>query len=115
VGIIVLLAFPAYRSRFSHFPLTLYGDMPTVSFTPNIQRHVSCPPTGVEGDTVREALEAVFQGNPRARTYVLDDQGAVRPHMVVFVDGRQVQDRRHLSDRVTSNAEIYVAQALSGG
>lgn len=89
--------------------------MPTVTFTPNIQRHLACPPTGAEGETVREALEAVFRGNPRARGYVLDDQGAVRPHMVVFVDGRQVRDRQHLSDPVPENAEIYVAQALSGG
>ncbi len=89
--------------------------MPTVTFTPNIQRHVACPPAGVEGTTVRAVLEAVFQGNPRARAYVLDEQGAVRPHMVVFVDGRQVQDRHTLSDPVRSDAEIYVAQALSGG
>ena len=89
--------------------------MPTITFTANIQRHVNCPPATVGGETVSEALEAVFQGNPRARGYVLDEQGAVRPHMVVFVDGRQVKDRQHLSDPVTSNAEIYVAQALSGG
>jgi hypothetical protein len=89
--------------------------MPNVSFTPNIQRHVPCPPGTVEGSTVREVLEAVFQGNPRARGYVLDEQGAVRPHMVVFVDGCQIQDRQHLSDAVAGNAEIYVAQALSGG
>jgi hypothetical protein len=89
--------------------------MPTVTFTPNIQRHVSCPPTGVKGDTVRQALDAAFRGNPRARAYVLDEQGAVRPHMVVFVDGRQVRDRQHLSDPVSGDGEIYVAQALSGG
>ena len=89
--------------------------MATVSFTPNIQRHVSCPPMQVEGGTVGQVLEAVFQQNPRARSYVLDDQGAVRAHMVVFVDGRQVQDRLRFSDRVGANAEIYVAQALSGG
>jgi sulfur-carrier protein len=89
--------------------------MPTVSFTPNIQRHVACPPAAVEGATVGQALDAVFRNNPRARAYVLDEQGAVRPHMVVFVDGRQIQDRRTLSDPVTSNAEVYVAQALSGG
>jgi sulfur-carrier protein len=89
--------------------------MPTVSFTPNIQRHVNCPPTSVEGETAREALEAVFRGNPRARTYVLDEQGAVRPHMVVFIDGRQVRDRQQLSDPVPHDGEIYVAQALSGG
>lgn len=89
--------------------------MPTVSFTPNIQRHVSCPPAQVTGDTVRSALQAVFRGNPRARSYVLDEQGAVRPHMVVFVDGQQIHDRRHLSDPVSPDGEIYVAQALSGG
>ncbi len=89
--------------------------MVTVTFTPNIQRHVACPPAGVEGDTVRQALDAVFRENPRARAYVLDDQGAVRPHMVVFVDGRQLRDRRQLSDPVPRDGEIYVAQALSGG
>jgi hypothetical protein len=89
--------------------------MPTVTFTANIQRHVSCPVTCVDGDTVRQALDAVFRGNPRARAYVLDEQGAVRPHMVVFVDGRQVLDRQHLSDPVPRDGEIYVAQALSGG
>ena len=89
--------------------------MPTVSFTPNFQRHVNCPSLEVAGETVRQVLDAVFQGNPRARAYVLDDQGAVRQHMVVFVDGKQVRDRQTLSDSVAQNAEVYVAQALSGG
>jgi sulfur-carrier protein len=89
--------------------------MPTVSFTPNIQRHVSCPAAQVEGKTVRQVLDAVFEGNPQARGYVLDDQGAVRQHMVVFVDGHQIRDRRHLTDPVARDGEIYVAQALSGG
>jgi sulfur-carrier protein len=89
--------------------------MATVSFTPNIQRHVSCPASTVAGETVRQVLDAVFAGNPRARGYVLDDQGAVRSHMVVFVDGHQVLDRQNLSDAVSPAAEIYVAQALSGG
>ena len=89
--------------------------MVTVTFTPNIQRHVNCPASGVAGQTVRQALEAVFEKNPQARGYVLDDQGAVRLHMVVFVDGRQIQDRQNLSDPVREDGEIYVAQALSGG
>jgi hypothetical protein len=89
--------------------------MPTVTFTPNLQRHVSCPRASVDGGTVREALNAVFQGNPQARDYILDEQGAVRPHMVVFVGGRQIKDRVHLSDPVPRDGEIYVAQALSGG
>lgn len=89
--------------------------MPTVSFTPNIQRHINCPPSNVQGETVRQVLDALFEGNPRARGYVLDDQGAVRQHMNVFVDGRQIRDRQHLTDPVARDGEIYVAQALSGG
>ena len=89
--------------------------MPTVTFTPNIQRHVTCPASQVQGETVRQVLDTVFEENPQARGYVLDDQGAIRAHMVVFVDGHQVHDRRDLSDPVRPDAEVYVAQALSGG
>lgn len=89
--------------------------MPRVSFTQNIQRHVPCAPATVPGATVREALDAFFAANARARGYVLDDQGAVRRHMIVFVNGRAVADRRTLSDRVEADAEICVMQALSGG
>ncbi len=89
--------------------------MVLVTFTPNLQRHIACPPVEVEAGTVREALDAAFAGNARARAYVLDDQGALRKHMVVFVDGVRIQDRVRLSDRVLKNGEIYVLQALSGG
>jgi molybdopterin synthase sulfur carrier subunit len=93
----------------------MVNGMPTVTFTPNLQRHVDCPQVEVAGETVRQVLDAVFRGNPRARAYVLDEQGAVRQHMVIFVDGKQVRDRRALGDPVARNAEVYVAQALSGG
>jgi sulfur-carrier protein len=89
--------------------------MPIVRFTQNIQRHVPCPPGQVQGATVAGALEAVFAGNPVARSYVLDDQGCLRKHMIVFVDGEPVRDRDGLSDTVGENTEIYVMQALSGG
>ncbi len=89
--------------------------MARVVFTQNLQRHVPCPPASAEGRTVREVLEAVFAANPAARGYVLDDQGELRTHMVVFVDGRQVADRAGLSDAVGPDAEVYVMQALSGG
>jgi hypothetical protein len=89
--------------------------MPTVSFTDNIQRHIDCPTVRVEGSSVREVLDAAFADNPRARQYVLDDQGAVRTHMVIFVDGKPIRDRAALSDDVPADASVYVMQALSGG
>lgn len=69
----------------------------------------------VEGGTVREALDAVFATRPPLRGYVLDDQGAVRRHVVIYINGDVLRDRAHLSDAVTSSDEIYVFQALTGG
>lgn len=89
--------------------------MPKVAFTANIQRHVACPETEAAGVTVREVLDNVFAGNPRARAYVLDDQAALRRHMIVFVDGAAIRDRVHLSDPVPAESTVYVFQALSGG
>ncbi len=89
--------------------------MPTVSFTQNIQRHVACPSLDVEGKTLREVMDAVWEQLPAARGYILDETGAVRRHVVIFVDGEGVKDRDGLGDPVKPNSEIYVMQALSGG
>jgi molybdopterin converting factor small subunit len=84
-------------------------------FTANLQRHISAPPSQVSGRTVRAALEAVFAVNPRLRSYVLDDQGRVRHHVVVFIGGQRIHDPVTLNDPVGESDEIFVMQALSGG
>ncbi|MGI8782129.1 MAG: MoaD/ThiS family protein [Acidobacteriota bacterium] len=89
--------------------------MPRVSFTSHLRRYLECLPADVPGQTVRELLDAVFSGNPKLRGYVLDDQGHLRQHVVVFVDDRPVRDRVGLSDRVEAESEVFVLQALSGG
>jgi hypothetical protein len=89
--------------------------MPKVVFTPHLQRHVPSPACEVEGATVGAALDARFADHPALRGYVLDEQGELRKHVVVFVDGVRVQDRKRLSDAVRRESEIYVLQALSGG
>ena len=89
--------------------------MPQVRFTQNIQRHVPCPTRNVEGATLRAALDSYFAGNPPARGYVLDDQGALRKHMAIFINGEPVLDRQGLSDALSADATIDIVQALSGG
>ncbi|MFM8267676.1 MAG: MoaD/ThiS family protein [Ilumatobacteraceae bacterium] len=89
--------------------------MARVVFTANLQRHVPCPPTSVVAHTVGEALAEVFASVPRLRGYVVDERGALRKHMAVFVDGALIEDRVRLTDPVGPHSEIYVMQALSGG
>ena len=89
--------------------------MALVRFTQNIQRHVACPPQSVDGSSVRQVLEAYFHAIPMARGYVLDDQGALRKHMAIFLNGEPVLDREGLADAVPEDGVIDVVQALSGG
>jgi hypothetical protein len=89
--------------------------MARVHFTPHLERFLSAPAREAPGATVGAVLGAVFAENPRLRGYVLDDQGRLRRHVAVFVDGTLVADRGGLSDAVSEQSEVFVMQALSGG
>jgi hypothetical protein len=89
--------------------------MATVRFTQNIQRHVECPSRVVPGSTLREVLDGYFEDNAKARGYVQDEQGKIRQHMVVFIDGEIALDKDRLTDPVAPNSLVDVMQALSGG
>jgi sulfur carrier protein ThiS len=86
-----------------------------IGFTPNLRRHLDCPAARVEGASVAEALAGYFKENPRMRGYVLDDQGAVRTHVAIFLNRVPIGDRARLSDPLADGDEIFVVQALSGG
>jgi molybdopterin converting factor small subunit len=89
--------------------------MPTVTFTPVLRRFLRVPAMRVEGATVGAALAAVFAEHPALRGYVLDDQGALRRHVAIYLNGAVLRDRRQLGDAVAGDDEIHVFQALTGG
>jgi sulfur carrier protein ThiS len=87
----------------------------TITMTLNLQRHVDCPACEAPPGRLGDVLAHVFARNPKLRGYVLDDQGAVRHHVVVFINGRTVSDREQLTDTVHDGDEVFITQALSGG
>ena len=89
--------------------------MPHVAFTSQLQRFTQAPEFDTPASTLREAMEAAFHFNPRLRDYVLDEQGHLRQHVVVFIEGRRVVDRVALSDALAPDDRVYVLQALTGG
>ena len=89
--------------------------MARVVFTSHLRKHLPSDPVDVAGRSVGEALEAVFADQPELRGYVLDDQGRVRQHVMIFVDDAPLADRVRLSDPLKPASEVYVMQALSGG
>lgn len=89
--------------------------MPEVQFTSNLQRHLTCPSLRVRAATVGDALEAVFEENPKLRAYLTDDQGRLRRHVKLFVNNAVLRDRDDLSEPLEDSDTLFVFQALSGG
>jgi len=89
--------------------------MPNLQFAKAFRRHVDCPAAEVPGTTVGEALAAYFADHPLVRGYVVDERGAVRRHIAVFVNAQQIDDREDLEVAVAAGDTIHVFQALSGG
>ena len=89
--------------------------MARVEVTPIMARHLDVPSGAFPGATVAEVLTALFAAHPKLRSYVLEDHGPLRKHVVVFVDGEAIRDRAAQSDPVGADAEVVIMQALSGG
>jgi sulfur carrier protein ThiS len=89
--------------------------MPTVEFAPALTRHVACPKQRVQAPTLGAALEAAFHAAPALKGYVLDEQGAVRKHVAVFLNGTMLPREAALARSVADDDRIMVIQALTGG
>jgi len=90
--------------------------MATIRFTPILSRFFPeldnrTLATGTVADLLMQ-LEGEFPG---LSAYLLDDQGALRQHVNIFVDGEKIRDLSTLSDQVGKGQEVFVMQALSGG
>ncbi|QNP59685.1 MoaD/ThiS family protein [Paenacidovorax monticola] len=89
--------------------------MPHVEFAPALTRHVPCTPQQVAAPTLRAALDRALDAAPALRSYVLDEQGAVRRHVAVFVNARQIASRSALDIPLEDGDRVVVIQALTGG
>lgn len=89
--------------------------MVSVHFTANLQRHVQVPSLEVEGQTLAAVFQNMFAQYPRLQSYITDDQGHIRKHVMVFINGNAVNARDQLDQTIPQGCEIYIMQALSGG
>ena len=89
--------------------------MAQVELSKHLHRFAGAEDGIAEGATVGEVLDAFFAAQPHVRPYVVDEHGAIRKHVVVFLDGRQLLDRRDLGESVGPDATLHIMQALSGG
>lgn len=90
--------------------------MPTVKFTNSLKRFFpKLKDIPANGNSLSEIFKEIETSYPGLSSYVLDETGSLRRHVNIFIDGKMINDRNKLSDPFSSNSEIYIIQALSGG
>ena len=90
--------------------------MPTVKFTYALKRFFpQLKEITAKGATLPAILMEMDVAYPGIRSYVLDEQGQLRKHVNIFIDGNLLKDRTTLNDPFGEQSEIYIMQALSGG
>ena len=65
--------------------------------------------------TVGEALTALWKEYPGLRDRIVDEQGAVRQHINIFVGDEAIRFADGLSTKIPDGAEILIVPAVSGG
>lgn len=90
--------------------------MPRVRFTNHLRRYFpDLEDLDVPGDTVAAVVRELDRRHPGLASYLVDERGALRKHVNVFVDQELVRDRARLGDAVSAGSVLDVIQALSGG
>jgi molybdopterin converting factor small subunit len=62
-----------------------------------------------------QILHALWAVHPRVRDRVLTEQGALRPHVNVFVGPESIRFSGGLATPVADGAEVSILPAVSGG
>jgi molybdopterin converting factor small subunit len=65
--------------------------------------------------TVAGALAEIGALHPGIRDRVVDETGAVRPHINIFVGEENIRDASGLATQVPDGSEIAILPAVSGG
>ena len=69
----------------------------------------------VAGATVGRVLAALGQAHPGVGQRVLDDQGVLRRHVNVFVNGESIRYLDGAATPVSDTDEVWILPAVSGG
>ena len=90
--------------------------MPLVKFTNALKRfYPQLKAEQIEASTVAEILHQLDSRYPRLSTYLVEENGALRQHVNIFIGNQVIEDKITLGDKVKPDDEVYIMQALSGG
>jgi sulfur-carrier protein len=71
--------------------------------------------TNVDGATVQEVLDGLFERHDELRTRLYDDDGSLRRFVNVYLAGEDIRFLDGLATPVADGAELTILPAVAGG
>ena len=69
----------------------------------------------LEAADIKELLSKLDGVYPGISGYISNEQGSLRPHVNIFINGGMLQDRQNLNQTLQPHDTVNIIQALSGG
>jgi sulfur-carrier protein len=69
----------------------------------------------VDGTTVQEVLDGLFERHDELRTRIYDDDGSLRRFVNVYLAGEDIRFMEGLATPVADGAELTILPAVAGG
>ena len=86
-----------------------------VILTANLQAYYPEPKFELEVSNLRDILKKMDERRPRFSHYVLEDDGSIRKHVNIFINGDIIRDKSTVDVKLAPGTQIHIMQALSGG
>jgi molybdopterin synthase sulfur carrier subunit len=69
----------------------------------------------VEANSLAQVVAVLDELHPGLADYLIDERGALRRHVNIFINDELLDDRKTLRDKVSAGDRVFIMQALSGG
>jgi molybdopterin synthase sulfur carrier subunit len=69
----------------------------------------------VNGENLNAVIEEIESSHPGVKEALIDDHGALRRFVIVFIDGVDVRTCQGLETHVGPQSEILIIRAIAGG
>ncbi|MCH2080959.1 MAG: MoaD/ThiS family protein [Saprospiraceae bacterium] len=90
--------------------------MAQIRFTSALKRfYPDLKPLELEVSSISEVIASIEEMYPGLTDYLVDEQGALRKHVNIYIGENLIEDRTNLKDIVNPSDEVLIFQALSGG
>jgi molybdopterin synthase sulfur carrier subunit len=69
----------------------------------------------IPGETLQNALDALFAVHPGIRDRILTERGEIREHVNVFIGKNEARGSRGLATSLADGVQIAIIPAITGG